>query len=130
MRVLLTPSELADAISASTRDNNGMVELEFPDDAVAPRDDRPILADPQLVRYGDRQVKLTPTEHAIVRFVLEHGPSEVEAVIDAVWWRKEITDKCVRSHASRVTCQFFDAGIPFELTTRGGFVSIQRTDGD
>ena len=117
-------------LTTSTRDETGLVVLEVPDDAIVDRGDRLILANPQLVRYGDRHVRLTPTQHAILRFVSSNGPSDFEAVIDAVWIGKTVSDSCVRSVCSRASILFVEAGIPYSLTTRGGCVALERLDGN
>ncbi len=128
MRVALTPSELATMLVASIRDDSGMIQLEIPDGAVENHSPRLILANPQLVRYGKVQIRLTGTEHAVVRYVLSNGTSEFGDVIEGVWLGKPISDKTVTHVCSNISRQFLDAGIPYEVSSRGGFVCLESLD--
>lgn len=125
MRVCLTPTELADILSGLIRDETGMVCLEIPDACIAREAPRLIIANPNIVRYGNRHAVLTPTQHAVIHFVLLHGLSASQQdVIDAVWMGKDISQSEIRKVCSKISVRLLNAGIPFSVSAAVGHVTI------
>lgn len=125
MRVFLTPTELADMLARLVRDETGMVCLEIPEACIQRESPRLVLAAPNLVRYGDRQAALTPTQHALVRCVLAAGGSvSHQDAIDSVWLGTEISESRLRKVCSEVSERFLNAGVAAALSAASGHVTI------
>jgi len=117
LRVDWTPDEVAEAMRILTQ---SML------DAARGREQSGLtVANPLLVRYEDCQVKLTPTEHALVRFAHSRGPSDFDDVRDAVWM-KNVSDKRIANICGEITDKFLAAGIPYEVSGEGSLVSIKK----
>lgn len=126
MRVRLTPTELADILTGLIRDETGMVWVDIPDACIQREAPRLVLANPNIVRYGDRHAKLTSTQHAILRFVLSQGASEHEDVIHAVWGRAGTTSGNLATQCSLASKRLLDAGIPASLSAADGHVTFNQ----
>jgi hypothetical protein len=128
VRILLTPTELADIVAGSSRDESGMIRLDIPDRCVAEDDElRLILANPQIVRYGDKHVRLTATPYALIRYVLSAGGSaEIDDVKRAVWLGAKRSDGRVRGLVHQINAAFTAAGLPCPASSTGSRITIQE----
>jgi len=120
LRVDWSPNEVAEAMRILTQ--------SLLDTAVSSEPTGLTLANPLIVRDGDTRAALTPMQHAVLRYVLSHGPSTHEDVIEAVWMGKPIAEKTLRTTCDAANVRMMDAGISWEISTRGSHVSIKKTD--
>jgi len=118
VRVDWTPDEVAEAMRILTQ---SML------DAARGRESSGLtLANPLIVRYEDRQTKLTSTQHALLRYVLSHGATEFETLIEAVWFGKPVSDANLRKVCSDISTRFFDADIPYSLSAKAGVIELVK----
>jgi hypothetical protein len=112
-----SPEEMAEAMRAITQ--------ALLSEAMGRESSGLVLANPLIVRYYDRHAKLTPTEHALVRYVHSRGPADFDEVRQVVWM-KNVSDKRIANVCSEITGKFSDVGMPFEVSAEGSVVSIRK----
>jgi len=96
--------------------------------------DRPTglsLAAPQFVRWrapdgAIRQCRLTATQFALVRFLLAHGPCDLDEAREHVWLGKPVADKTILDVGYDITPLLFSAGIPWEISCTNSKLVLQQ----
>jgi hypothetical protein len=111
-----TPDEIAEAMRLLTASLLA---------AASGRDERLVLAHPQIVRYDDRHARLTTTQYAVVRLLLAHGSRDFDQIRDSVWLGKPVSDKRIANVCCEITANFCDNDVPYEVTAEGGRVSLR-----
>jgi len=117
-----SPDEIADAIRILT---TALLCLAT---------DRPTgltLANPQMVRCrapsGElHQCRLTATEHALVRFLLSHGPADVDQVRQAVWLGRSVAESTILRACYDVNAALLCSDILWEISPKNSVFVLQE----
>ena len=78
----------------------------------------------RTVHVGEKSVRLSPKQFAVLRHVHEHGPTDFEDIQDAIWRREGVSDGAIRAVCAKVNAKLLEGGFDVELSTHRSRVSI------
>jgi hypothetical protein len=85
-------------------------------------------ADGSTVACRGCRARLTASQFALLRLLAIRPRIPAEEAQDAVWGR-EVNDKAVRNLCSRLSLCILDAGIPYSVSFRHGYVILEGAIG-